>query len=72
MELILGGMYYISFIDDFSHKKQISFFNTKDEVFSMFKEFKFIVENHTRNKIKVLRSNNGDEYTCNSFKGFWK
>ena len=45
---------------------------TKDEVFSRFWEFKAQVENRTRKKIKVLRSNNGGEYTSNDFKDFYK
>jgi hypothetical protein len=37
--------YYVSFIDDFSHKTWIYFLKTKDEVFSRFQEFKALVEN---------------------------
>lgn len=33
---ILGGMYYVSFINDFSRKTWIYFLKTKDEVFSRF------------------------------------
>jgi hypothetical protein len=36
---------------------------TKDEFFSRFQEFKALVENQIGRKIKVLRSNNGGEYT---------
>jgi transposase InsO family protein len=43
---------------------------TKDEVFSGFQEFKDLVENQTGRKIKVLRSDNGGEYTSSSFKEF--
>jgi transposase InsO family protein len=69
---ITGSMYYVSFIDDFSHKTWIYFLKTKDEVFSRFQEFKALVENQTRKKIKVLRSNNGGEYTSKEFEGFCK
>jgi transposase InsO family protein len=41
---------------------------TKDEVFSWFQEFKALVENQRGRNIKVLRSNNGGEYTSSSFK----
>jgi transposase InsO family protein len=69
---ITGSMYYVSFIDDFSRKTWIYFLKTKDEVFSRFQEFKALVENQTRKKIKVLRSDNGGEYTSKEFEGFCK
>ena len=40
----------------------------KDEVFNMFKEFKALIKNHTANKIKTIRSDNGGEFTSNEFK----
>jgi hypothetical protein len=64
---ISRSMYYVSFIDDFSCKTWIYFFKTKDEVFSKFQEFKYLVKNQTRKKIKVLRSKNGGEYTSKEF-----
>jgi hypothetical protein len=39
--------------------------NTKDEVFSQFQDFMAQVENQIGKKIKVLRLNNGEEYTSN-------
>jgi transposase InsO family protein len=69
---ITGSMYYVSFIDDFSCKTWIYFLKTKDEVFSRFQEFKALVENQMWKKIKVLRSDNGGEYTSKEFEGFCK
>ena len=40
----------------------------KYEVFSKFKEFKSLIENHTEKNIKTFRSNNGGEFTSNEFK----
>ena len=40
----------------------------KDELFSNFKEYKALIENHTKNKIKTFRSDNGKEFTSNEFK----
>ena len=37
---IFGSMYYVSFIDEISHKTWIYFLKTKHEVFSKFQEFK--------------------------------
>jgi len=45
---------------------------TKDELFSRFREFKALVENQTGKRIKVLRSENGGEYTSNEFKSLCK
>ena len=49
-----GYAYYVSFIDDFSRKAWIYFMKNKDEVFSKFKEFKALIENHTEKKIKTF------------------
>ena len=54
MASMKGAFYYVTLIDDFSRKTWIYFMRTKDEVFSRFKEFKALVENLTRKKIKVL------------------
>jgi transposase InsO family protein len=65
-------MYYVSFIDDLYCKTWIYFLKTKDEVFIRFQEFKTLFENQTGKKIKVLRSDNGGEYTSKEFEGFCK
>ena len=44
----------------------------KDEVFSKFKEFKALIENHTEKKIKTFRLDNGREFTSNEFKELCK
>ena len=62
-----GYAYYVSFIDDCSSKTWIYFLKTKDEVFSKFKEFEVLVENHTEMIIKTFRSDNGGEFTLESF-----
>ena len=58
-----GYVYYVSFIDEFSRKTTIYFMKNKDEVFNKFKEFKSLIENHTKKKIKTFRSDNGREFT---------
>jgi transposase InsO family protein len=60
-------VYYISFIDDYSRKPWVYFLKSKDEVLGKFKEFKALVENLSERKIKILRSDNGGEYTSNEF-----
>ena len=67
-----GYAYYDSFIDDCSRKTWISFLKKKDEVFEIFKEFMALVENLSRKKIKILRLDNGGEFSSNEFKYFYK
>jgi hypothetical protein len=65
-------LYYVSFIDDFSRNTLIYFLRKKSVVFDKFKEFKALVENQTKKKIKVLRTDNGGEFCGNEFKEFCK
>jgi hypothetical protein len=65
-----GYWYYVLFIDDHSRKTWIYFLKNKDGVFAKFQEFKAQVENLTKRKIKVLRSDNGGEYTSKDFNNF--
>ena len=58
-----GYVYYVSFIDDFSHNTCIYLLKWKNEVFSKFKEYKALVKNHTKRNIKTLWSDNGKEIT---------
>jgi transposase InsO family protein len=65
---LTGCEYFVTFIDDFSKKTWIYFMRTKDEVINHFQDFKALVQNATRRKIKVLRSDNGGEYIGKAFK----
>ena len=44
---------------------------TKGQIFKKFQEFKALLENQIGKKIKVLRSDNGGEYTFNDFNDFY-
>ena len=48
---------YVYYVDDFYRKTWIYFMKNKYEVFSKFKEFKALIENHTEKKIKTFRMN---------------
>jgi len=56
------SVYYVSFIGDFLRNTWIYFLKKNSEVFDKFKEFKALMENQTKKKIKVLRSDNGGEF----------
>ena len=62
-----GYVYYVSFIDDFSRKTWIYFLKNKDELFSKFKEFKALIENHTEKKIKTFFSDNSRQMNSKSY-----
>jgi hypothetical protein len=65
-----GYLYFVLFIDDHSQKTWIYFLKNKDGFLVKFQEFKARVENLTGRKIKVLRSDNGGEYTSKDFSNF--
>jgi transposase InsO family protein len=67
-----GYVYYVSFIDDYSHKTWFYFLKSKDQVFNKFNEFKALIENLSERKIKILRLDNGGEYTSKEFVSFCK
>jgi hypothetical protein len=66
-----GCLYYVIFIVDFSRKSWIFFMKTKGQVINRFQEFKALVENQSGRKIRVLRTNNGGEYTSKEFNDFY-
>ena len=59
--------YVLTFIDEFSKYCWVYFLKHKFEVFDLFKVFKALVENQSRRKLKILRSNNGGEYVKSEF-----
>ncbi|KAJ9536138.1 hypothetical protein OSB04_un000681 [Centaurea solstitialis] len=65
-----GGKYFVSFIDDFSHKLWVYVLKLKSDVFETFKTWLARVEVETGKKLKVLRSDNGGEFTSGNFKDF--
>jgi hypothetical protein len=63
-------LYYVSFIYDFSRNTWIYFLGKKSEVFDKFKEFKALVDNQTKKRIKVLRTDNGEDLCGNEIQEF--
>src|SRR5258708_40263003 len=62
--------YFNIVIDDHSSQKFIYFLHSKDQVFDKFVEFKSIAENEMGQKIKILHTDNGGEYTSPKFNDF--
>ena len=69
-ESLGDNKYFISFIDDCTRKVWIYFLKEKSAAFSMFKIFKAMTERESGNRIKILRSDTGGEYTSNEFKRY--
>ena len=67
-----GARYFLTFIDDFSRKVWVLVLKCKSEVFERFKAWKALVENESDHKVKVLRSDNGGEYTSKAFEAFMR
>ena len=76
-----GSRYMLTFTDDFSQYTTAYFIKSKSEVLSKFMEYVNSVEKHTgchitklnilsEEDVKVLRSDNGGEYTSNNFAKF--
>ncbi|KAH9783016.1 hypothetical protein KPL71_009155 [Citrus sinensis] len=59
--------YFVTFVDDFSRRVWVYTMRAKDEVLEIFVKWKKLVETQTGRKIKVLRSDNGGEYTSDPF-----
>ena len=67
-----GAEYFLTFIDDKTRFTWVYPLKRKDEVFQRFVEWKAMVENSGGGKLKVLRSDNGGEYTAKRFQEYLK
>ena len=67
-----GAEYFLTFIDDRIRHVWVYPMKHKSEVFDRFLEWKAMVENASGNKLKVLRTDNGGEFTSTKFEEFLK
>jgi len=65
------AFYFLTFIDDFTHKTWVYFLKYKSETFGNFYEFKNLVENESNKKIKTLRTNDGGEFIKKVFNAYF-
>lgn len=65
-----GARYYILFKDDFSRYKTVYFMKQKSEAIDCIKLFTKKIQCETGKKVKILRSDNGGEFTGNELKSW--
>jgi len=65
-----NGKYFVSFIDHCTRYSWVYIIKNKSEVFKTFKDWKTLVENLYETKVKIIRSDNGGEYTSAEFESF--
>ncbi|GJU49502.1 retrovirus-related pol polyprotein from transposon TNT 1-94 [Tanacetum coccineum] len=65
-----GNKYFVLFIDDYTRMCWVYFLSSKASVFSIFKSFKKLVEVQSGSTLRILRTDNGGEYTSNEFEYF--
>jgi transposase InsO family protein len=62
-----GKHYFVTLVDDFSRRVWVFTMKNKNEVLRIFLKWKDQVENQTKRKIKVFRTDNGGEYKSDPF-----
>ena len=66
--LINGNLYYITLVDDYSHRCIVQFMKTKDETFRHLKNFVSWLKNQYGIKLKAIQCDNGGEYSSDIVK----
>lgn len=65
-----GSKYFLLFKDECTSFRKVYFLRHKSEVFEKFREFNAFVLTQLNTKIKVLKSDNGTEYTSRDFEKY--
>ena len=65
-----GKRYMVTFIDDYSRISIANFMRSKDETLAKLKEFVASVTGETGEKIGILHTDNGGEYTSREFRHY--
>ena len=71
-ESLSGAKYFVTFVDDKTHYTWVYVLKAKSEVFCKFLEWKSLVERMSDRQLKILRTDNGGEYTSNEFENYLK
>ena len=67
-----GAEYFLTFVDHHSRYAWVYPLRTKDQVFERFVQWKALVEKSSGKKLKILRTDNGGEFTSTQFEDFLK
>ena len=62
-----GELYTLNFIDDYSQKAWVYIIRRKSEAPNCFKEWRALVEAETNEKVRILQTDNGGEYSSKDF-----
>lgn len=65
-----GNRYFRLLVDDYSRMMWVYMLKTKDEALDCFKKFKLLVENGTKQGIRVLRTDREGEFCSKEFESF--
>lgn len=65
-----GNRYFLLLVDDFSRAMWVFMIKTKDEALSIFKKFKALVENESKEVIQVLRTDRGANFVRRNSQNF--
>ena len=66
-----GNTYFLSIIDNYSIRVWVYVLKHKDQVFGKSREWKSLVENQTRLKVKKLKTDNGLEFCNHEFNSYY-
>lgn len=64
---VSGNLYFILFIDDFSHFANMQLIKSKSQAFQAFKTFVAYATNHQQRSLRELRYDNVEEYLSTVF-----
>ena len=67
-----GNKYFVLFIDDLTRITWVYFLKAKFDVLNVFKELKKHMETQSGCVLKVLRTDNREEYTSLEFQAFYR
>lgn len=62
-----NNKYFILFVDDFTMKMWVYFLKQKSEAFSIFCQFKAMVEKESGKTLKILRTDHWGEFLSTTF-----
>ena len=67
-----GSEYFLSFVDDYTRYVWTYVLKNKSDVFKKFAEWRMMIEQSTGKCLKMLRSDNGGEYTSFEYEEYLK